>query len=111
MYIPSFFITAQELVLEVLQAITSNTQIIKEAINKGVFICNICIIISCCPPPMRKQEWICCYKKDIYTDTDIPWPTTNIILWRILIHNYMIGFPIEMLGTFLQLLCWYCELC
>ena len=34
--VPSFLIIAQELVLEVLQAITSNTQIIKEAINKGI---------------------------------------------------------------------------
>ena len=36
---PPFIITAQELVLEVLQAISSNTQIIKEAINKGVNHC------------------------------------------------------------------------
>ena len=41
--------TAQELVLEVFQALTSNTQIVKESILKGMWICLCCKITWIAP--------------------------------------------------------------
>ena len=38
MYTGSFVVVAHELVLEVFQALTSNTQIVKESIQKGTYM-------------------------------------------------------------------------